>query len=169
MQFHRIAYVVLLAIVLWPIGLGWTQPTKKGRLILFSVQEAEQLQLTNEEWQQRPSRTRALAVGPHIIVQNPTVRETDGGRTLEAATPLDLSVRFEENRSPVDMSSLQVTARKGIFSKSLTTLLLPYVQGTTLQVSGAEIPQGKFLLEVTVADRNGAKTVETYRLEVKGR
>lgn len=168
MQFRRIAYVVLLAIVLWPIGLGWTQPTEKGRLILFSAQEAEQLRLTNKEWQQPTPRARALALGPHIVIQSPTVRETDDGRTLEAATPLDLSVRFEENRSPVDMKSLQVKARKGIFSKSLTALLLPYVQGTTLQVSGAEIPQGKFLLEVTVADRDGAKTVETYRLEVKG-
>ena len=169
MQSYRIACVALFAVMSWPISWAWTQSLEEKRLTLLSPQEAEQLQLTDEEWQQPTPRTRALNLGPHIVIENPSVRETNGGRTLEAVTPLDLSVRFEENRSPVNMSSLQVTARKGIFSKSLTALLLPYVQGATLQVSGAEIPQGKFQLEVVVADQNGAKTVETYRLEVKGR
>lgn len=168
MRLHRTVWLVLLAVALWPVSSGQAAPAGKKRPILFSTQEAEQLRLTEGEWQ-HPPRTRAIALGPFIVIQSPQVKETDAGHTIETINPTDLSVRFEENRSPVDMDSLQIEARKGFFSKSLTVLLRPYIQGTTLQVTGAEIPPGRFRLEITIADRNGAKTVETYRLEVRGR
>jgi hypothetical protein len=76
---------------------------------------------------------------------------------------------FEANRAPVDMDSLPVMARKWFFTKSLTALLRPYIWGTTLQGQEVKIPEGRFLLEIEIADVLGMKTVETYRVKVRGR
>jgi hypothetical protein len=75
-------------------------------------------------------------------------------------------VSFEDERSPVDMSSLEVSAHKGFFSKSLTATLRPFIHGKSLQVTNASIPTGRFLLDVSIADQAGNRTQETYRLEV---
>ncbi len=166
MRLHRFVYVVLPAVVAWTFSVGQAEPRAKNRLVLLSHQEAKQLRLTEDEWRQRTPRARAISFGPRIIIQVPQVRETDAGHTINTVTPTDLSIVFEENRSPVNMDSLEIQARKGLFSKSLTSLLRPYIQGTTLQVQGAEVSPGRFLLEITIADQNGARTVEAYHLEV---
>ena len=67
---------------------------------------------------------------------------------------------------PVDMSSLHVVAKKGFFSKTLTSRLKPYVNGTTLAAKGVKIPKGKFFIEFTIADQKGSKTTESYLLKV---
>jgi hypothetical protein len=107
------------------------------------------------------------ALGPRIVMQSPQFHETRVERTIETVTPLDLLILFEANRAPVDMDSLQVTARKWLFTKSLTALLRPYIWGTTLQGLEVNIPEGRFLLEIEIADVDGAKTVETYRVKVR--
>jgi hypothetical protein len=109
----------------------------------------------------------AGALGPRIVMQSPQLHETRVERTIETVTPLDLLILFEANRAPVDMDSLQVTARKWLFTKSLTALLRPYIWGTTLQGLEVKIPEGRFLLEIEIADVDGAKTVETYRVKVR--
>jgi hypothetical protein len=108
------------------------------------------------------------ALGPRILMQSPQLNETRVERTIETVTPLDLLILFEANRAAVDMDSLQVTARKWLFTKSLTALLRPYIQGTTLQGEEVKIPEGRFLLEIEIADVHGVKTVETYRVKVRG-
>lgn len=65
------------------------------------------------------------------------------------------------------MSSLEVVARKGIFSKSLTERLKPYVDGTSLNVKKAEIPAGRFLIQISIADLNGRATAQSYELLVQ--
>jgi hypothetical protein len=89
------------------------------------------------------------------------------GPVLETVTPTAFSMHFEESYAPVDMASLKVRAKKGIFTKSLTSLLAPHVRGADLQVERVEIPEGKFRIEIEIADVAGAKTVETYGLEVR--
>jgi hypothetical protein len=108
------------------------------------------------------------ALGPRLVMQLPQLHETRVERTIETVTPLDLLILFGANRAPVDMDSLQVTARKWLFTKSLTALLRPYIWGTTLQGQEVKIPEGRFLLEIEIADVHGAKTVETCRVKVRG-
>jgi hypothetical protein len=67
------------------------------------------------------------------------------------------------------MDSLQVTASKWFFTKSLTALLRSYIRGTTLQGQEVKIPAGRFPLEIEIADVHGVKTVETYHVQVRGR
>ena len=116
-----------------------------------------------------PRTLIAGALGPRIVMQSPQLNETRLERTIETVTPLDLLILFEANRAAVDMDSLQVTARKWLFTKSLTALLKPYVRGTILQGEEVKIPAGRFLLEIEIADVHGVKTVETYRVKVRGR
>jgi len=103
------------------------------------------------------------------VVRDPHVVEEAEGRIISTTTPTRLSVSFEENQAPVDMASLDVSASKGFFSKSLTSLLKPYVAGTDLRVDQLEIPTGRFLITIEIADAHGEKTAETFRLDVSAR
>ena len=65
------------------------------------------------------------------------------------------------------MDSLEVRAKKGWFTKSLTSRLKPYIAGTTLAVESLDIPVGAFRIEIEIADRTGAQTVRAYYLDVR--
>ncbi len=65
------------------------------------------------------------------------------------------------------MSTLEVRAKKGLFSKSLTARLGPFVRETRLEARGIDVPTGRFLLEFRVADVNGAESVASVRVYVR--
>jgi hypothetical protein len=66
------------------------------------------------------------------------------------------------------MSSLEVNAKKGVFTKRLTDRLTPFIEGTTLAVSSIEVPAGRFQIEIKIKDLEGHETTRTYRLVVEG-
>jgi hypothetical protein len=78
-------------------------------------------------------------------------------------------VLFNKRPAPVDMESLHVIAKKGIFSKTLTDRLKPYIQGTSIIAKRIKFPEGRFLIQISIADLKGMKTTETYRLKVIGK
>jgi hypothetical protein len=125
------------------------------------------LRLTEEEWQP-PPRTRALSLGPRIVIKRPPLRDATDGAIIETISPTDFMIFFEENRAPVDMNPLQIEAKKWFFTLSLTGRLRPYIQGTSLQAKGVEVPTGLFIIQIEIADVAGAKTVGTYRLMARG-
>jgi len=168
MKSTRNTWVVLLVLFLSPAVSGLTQQVGQQGFVLITSREAEQLRQTKKEWQVIP-RLRGVSPGPRILIENPKIRITEVGPTIETISPADLFVMFEANRAPVDMDSLQVKAKKGFFSKSLTDRLRPYIQGTTLKVKRAKMPKGRFTLQVSIADQEGAKTTEIYRLIVRER
>jgi len=142
------------------------RPPAADRVVLFTIDDARKLRLSNEEWNDI-SRSRALSAGPLIVIRSPQVVPGDVP-TIETRTPANLVVLFEARNSPVDMSSLEVEAHKGFFSKSLTDLLRPYIHGDAIELSRVEIPAGKFMLVISIADQARDTTVMTYRLEVNG-
>ncbi len=135
---------------------------------LFSEEDAVQLRLTESEWEESVA-VRDVTRGPLIVLQTPPVEQSARGPLIATTTPVDLVVLFEENEAPVDMASLSVRAKKGIFSKSLTDTLKPYIDGTTVKAKGLDVPTGKFKIEIQVADTGGERTKDTYRLEVSKR
>jgi hypothetical protein len=139
------------------------RPGRAEDLVLFTPQEAVQLRLNSSEW--RSAAPRALSLGPQILVRRPRLVAGDIP-TIEAQTPTDLDVIFQPRSAPVRMNSLSVTARKGFFSKSLTEMLRPYIQGDAIKVTKVEIPTGQFMLDISIADANGNISEDTYRLEV---
>jgi hypothetical protein len=141
-----------------------TSPTLLG-VALLTNEEAHQFQLTDQEWL-LPTAMPSPGQGPHVMVQKPQVLAASETPTLTATSPTDLLVVFKPNRAPVNMDSLEVQARKGIFKISLTDRLKPYIQGTTIQAPNLEIPSGKFLIEIGIADVQGERTFRKYYLQV---
>jgi hypothetical protein len=133
-------------------------------VVLFTRHEASQLRLSEREWRQVP-KARALAAGPQIIIRRPQLLPGEIP-IIEAKSPTDLYVIFEPRDAPVRMNSLNVEARRGFFSKSLTEMLRPYIRGDSIEMSQVEIPTGRFLLNISITDTRGNTTDATYRLEV---
>ena len=160
---HRKACLVMIAACTGLVNMGQMQSVGQRTLALLTPNEATQLRITEEEWQP-PPRTRALSIGPRIIIKRPPIKDVADGPLIETISPTDLMIFFEENRASVDMNSLQVEAKKWLFTLSLTARLRPYIQGTSLQAKGVQVPEGLFVIQIEIADVAGAKTVGTYRL-----
>jgi hypothetical protein len=162
--------VVALVIVIAIAGLflaaasATTQPGP-ALIVLLDLHDAARLQLTDHEWRHVP-RAREIATGPRIEFTSPALSQSKGIPTIETTSPTTLFVTFDDDQSPVDMDTLEVSAHKGFFSKSLTAMLRPFIHQNALEVSNMSIPTGRFLLEVSIADQAGNRTDETYRLEV---
>ncbi len=142
------------------------QHSMKQGSFFFSAEEAELLRLSETEWAMPIIETRGVSNGPRIDVLIPFI-EDNSNPILKAISPLKLSIVFQENSYPVDMGSLEVVAKKGFFSKSLTDRVKPFVEGTTLKVSGLKIPSGKFKIQIVIADLQGNKTSSEYKLIIK--
>ena len=160
---HRKAWLVMVAALLGLVNMGQIHSVDQQPLVLVTPKEAVQLRLIEEEWQP-PPRTRALSIGPRIVIKRPSFRDATDGPIIETISPTDFIIIFEENRAPVDMNSLQIEAKKWLFSLSLTDRLKPYIQGTSLHAKGVQVPEGLFVIQIEIADVAGAKTVGTYRL-----
>ena len=140
--------------------------TQVRRLVLLSPEEASQLLLGQGDRLVGPMM-RDVPSGPRIIVHHPPVLRTGEGAVIETDPSTRFVIAFQQNRAPVDMESLDVTARKGLFSVSLTPRLRPYIQGTMLEANSVSVPEGRFMIRIEIADRDGSKTQESYRLEVR--
>ena len=144
-------------------------------VILLTEEEAGGLRLTEAQLEsaiQAESFTKSLksSDGPRIIFQKPDL--IDG--VVRTTTPLALSVAFQPNLAPVDKASLKVQARKGIFRKSLTDIVMPYVipdgeGGWSFVIENVRIPQGNFRIEITIADQRAGETVQEFLFQVTKR
>jgi hypothetical protein len=146
-------------------------------LILFTDQDAAQLdldQLPEKEsysyFSQHIFPTRTVsAKGPRIKFMQPPVTLAAKGPTLETQSPTDLIVSFGESSSgnPADMSTLEVVGKKGFFKKALTDKLKPYIVGSQIKATNIKIPNGKFHLQISIADTAGVETIANYLLVVR--
>ena len=144
--------------------------TSLREVILLTEEEAGQLRMTAEQLRlEVQTKTKSLKSisGPHIVFQKPDLIEG----VVRTTTPLDLSVAFKPNLAPVNMESLAVRARKGIFKKNLTDIVMPYVKpdddgGFSFAIESAVIPRGNFRIEITIADQNGERTIQGYHFQI---
>jgi hypothetical protein len=95
------------------------------------------------------------------------VRQTSDGPIIETTPATSFFIVFEANGSPVDMDSLEIKAKKGILSMSLTPRLKPFIEGTSLKADSISVPEGRFFIQIEVLDKAGARAVEKYRLDVR--
>jgi hypothetical protein len=155
----------LVALILLLVVIGGTA-TAQSRLVLLTPDEAAQLRLGPDD---RPGRPllRGLPAGPRIVVREPPVKVSPDGSIIETAPLTRFVISFEQNRAPVDMESLEVRARKGILAVSLTPRLKPFVKGTMLESETVSVPEGRYLVQIDIVDVAGARTTESYRLEVR--
>ncbi|MCP5002978.1 MAG: hypothetical protein GY941_03370 [Planctomycetes bacterium] len=164
---YKIWISLFLGLLLW---YGYTSESEASvleELVLFTPSEADQLRQTKEDWNLIPRTRGALPDGPLIRVKDPQIKNSYYGPTVRIFSPAKILVSFEENRAPVDMESLQIKAKKGFITKTLTNRFKPYIEGTSINVEKMRVPTGRFTLNVKIADINGSETSETYRLVVK--
>lgn len=108
------------------------------------------------------SSTRALQPGPKIHVIQP-----EGGSNL--TSPLTIDIRFQApKQQSIDMSSLQIDYWMGVFWKDITqrVLLVASVGPDSLRADGADLPTGRHLIRVQVADTSGQYAEREFRFTV---
>ena len=109
------------------------------------------------------SLQRSLSIGPKINFKTPPTRQDpDGIILVEMRENSQLSIDFLKTQAEVDMNSLDVEAKKGLFSVSLTDRLKPYIHGNKLEANKIKIPQGQFTVIIRIADRIGTFTEKAY-------
>jgi hypothetical protein len=166
---YRVAWFACLIIGLVSLMHGGAAPAQSAQdeteVVLLTDAEAEQLRVTDADLL-LPVSTPMTSDGPHIVLRRPDITGTGKTPTVTTSSPTDLTVVFEPNRAPIDMTSLQVKARKGIFKQSLTERLQPYIQGTSIVAQKVKMPSGKFIIEIDIADQEGARTFQRYYLQV---
>jgi hypothetical protein len=153
---HRRACLVLVVACLGMINTGQVRSVGQRTLALLTPNEAVQLRLAEGEWQP-PPRTRAPSLGPRIVIERPPIKQAADGPIIDTVSPTDIMILFEENHAPVDMNSLQIEAKKWLFSLSLTPRLKPYIQGASLRAKSVQIPEGLFVIQIEIADVAGRK------------
>ena len=163
---------VLLGVVWLFVARPFEAQTTPSRLFLLTEEEATQLRLSADDppLKRGPAQQalKLLSSGPRIVFKRPDlVDESTALPTVAVTTPLDLLIAFEPNQDAVDMDSLEIRAKKGWFTKSLTSRLKPYITGTTLAAENLGIPTGTFRVEIEIADRVGEQTVRAYYLDVQ--
>ena len=142
-----------------------------ANLELLTPEEARLLHLTDTDMREKlpfSSKTRSLSVGPKINFKTPPTRQDpDGNILVEMRGNSQLSIDFLQTQAEVDMNSLDVEAKKGLFSVSLTDRLKPYIHGNKLEANEIKIPPGKFTVIIRIADRVGTSTEKAYRFFVQ--
>jgi hypothetical protein len=164
-RFLTVLSIVLAGAASCCVGTG-RMATAQSRLLLLTPAEADQLRLSAEDRVSRPL-LRSLVSGPRIVVREPLVKNTPDGSVIETTPVTRFVISFEQNQAPIDMESLEIKARKGLLSVSLTPRLKPYVKGTSLRADPVSVPEGTFRVQIEIVDVAGSRTTESYRLEVR--
>ncbi len=163
---------VLLLVWLWPAIVAAAPVEQPPKLPVFTAEEAEKLRLRDEEWKivdEILTRRQALSTrGPLIAVRSPSVQPTKPIPTIETTTPIHLTVHFLAQGAPVRLETLEVCGKAWGFQRCFTDKLTPYLNATThmLDVPNLEIPTGKYVIEIRVADEQGQETIVYYKIAV---
>jgi hypothetical protein len=97
-------------------------------------------------------------LGPQIDV----VKPTNGG---SAPPPVEVDVRFVPKTSPVDVASLKVSVVKFI-NIDITDRVRAHATAEGIHVAGAQIPSGKHTVRISIADKEGLRSVKDVTFEV---
>src|SRR5262245_11622376 len=117
-RFLTVLSIVVAGAASCYVGAG-RMATAPGRFLLLTPAEADQLRLRSEDRVSRPL-LRSLPSGPRIVVREPLVKNTPDGSVIETTPVTRFVISFEQNQAPIDMESLEIKARKGLLSVSLT-------------------------------------------------
>ena len=159
---NSLSIVYLLA-----LALAFNPVTAFSAMILLTPTDAQQLNITDLEWQKIPMQRSAFENGPQITFKDPTAKTEASGIILETTSPTDMWISFEKNLAPVDPSTLEVKVCKRIFCRSLQDKLSEYFVGTDLKAQNVSIPEGNFHITIAIADQQGNKTSQDYLLKVE--
>jgi hypothetical protein len=158
------------------IGFLFLNPTRslsEKSVVLFKDDEANKLRYSDEEWEKEtiPKPEKDLIPRPTILFEQPRVIDTDKGATIITTTPTDILVIFKQNKSALNLDSLDVWGEKWFFKINITDRVRPHIkknkEGAELHIKNAHVPEGNFKLGIKIADVNGLETTRKYRLKIE--
>lgn len=156
-------------------------------LRLFSTDEESHMRLSISDWakelhlirkdKEKDLITRDMLdtpssrpIGPSVVVVNPE----SSGDFYRSKIPLRLLVYLKGRKAPVDIGTLKIKGKRGLFSLDITDKLLAFLRKPTAgeeadYVIDAQIPQlgaGRYMIVMTVADKEGNRKEKKALLEV---
>ena len=101
-------------------------------------------------------------------MRSPSVQPTKPIPTIETTTPIHLAVHFLAHGAAVKLQTLEVCGKAWGFQRCFTDKLKPCLKAHTniLDVPNLEIPTGKYVIEIRIADAKGQETVAYYKVAV---
>lgn len=97
-------------------------------------------------------------LGPKIEVMKPI----NGG---SGPPPVEVDIKFAQKGSPVDPESLKVSVVKFI-NIDITDRVRAHASSTGIHVAGAQIPSGRHTVRISIADKDGLRSVKDVTFEV---
>ncbi|MFZ3013044.1 MAG: hypothetical protein WA045_04990 [Nitrospira sp.] len=97
-------------------------------------------------------------LGPKIEV----VKPINGG---SAPPPVEVDIKFAQKGSPIDPESLKVSVVKFI-DIDITDRVRAHASTAGIHVLGAQIPTGKHTVRISIADKDGLRSVKDVTFEV---
>jgi hypothetical protein len=146
------------------IGMRIIVTTCSALLLLGAHARAEVLITASEAAQPPSSDVRMNVRG---ITRGPSVDQISPSPTTTVHSPFELKIRFTaHNSAKVDPSNVRVIYEKQT-PIDLTDRLRKYVTGEGIDMPGAEVPPGTYLLRVEVKDSLDRKSVSEVKLLVQ--
>ena len=100
-------------------------------------------------------------LGPKIEI----VKPINGG---SAPPPVEVEITFAQKGTPVDPESLKVSVVKFI-NIDITDRVRVHASTTGIHVPGAQIPSGRHTVRISIADKDGLRSVKDVTFEVLDR
>lgn len=164
MTVKPVVLTTVLALLMAPLFTASAQDAES--IVWFSDADAEALRLTEDDITMLSAQSKAfIQGGPEIQWVFPELAGDAGSskdKRVTFTSPSSLTIEFVPTRGAIDYSTLDVRGRKFGFSKSVTDLVRPYLNGNVLAAKNVELPKGKFLVEVEIHDVEGRKTVRPF-------
>lgn len=93
-----------------------------------------------------------VSLGPIIEVLKPSHE----GSVLP---PVEVDIKFLPRLRPVDLASLKVTVVK-LINIDITDRVLPYASSAGIHVPAAQLPSGRHIVRVSIADQDGLRSAK---------
>lgn len=97
-------------------------------------------------------------LGPKIEVLKPI-------NGASAPPPVEVEIKFTQKGIPVDPESLKVSVVKFV-NIDITDRVRAHASTTGIHVPGAQIPSGKHTVRISIADKDGMRSVKDVTFEV---
>lgn len=97
-------------------------------------------------------------LGPKIVI----VKPANGG---SAPPPVEVDIQFIPKLSPIDLASLKVSVVK-LINIDITDRVRSHVSDKGIHVPEAQLPSGKHKVRISIADKEGLRSVKDVIFEV---
>lgn len=157
--------ILLRGIIIFLIAAGGMQFAGAEPVPLFTEDELQRLDHSEKDWQEELALFRdrrqlqQKSLGPLVTVIVPQAADD----VFVSFMPLRLLVFLKKRMAPIDIDSLSIEGRYGIFSLDITKRILPFLRPPeagedadyVIDASLPHIGPGRYLITMSLQDNGG--------------